>query len=135
MPTHDEITVHHDNDPGDNPWVLGPPPPETVVLVPYDPDWPRRYQRLAAAVRAALGDTALDIEHIGSTSVEGLAAKDVIDIDLTVADPARTCTCSARTVPRSSGTACSATGCAPTPTTATATSRRNDRLFHAAGMR
>jgi GrpB-like predicted nucleotidyltransferase (UPF0157 family) len=87
MPTHDEITAHHDNSPDDNPWVHGPPPPETVVVVPYDPDWPRRYQRLAANVRTALGDTALDIEHVGSTSVEGLAAKDVIDIDLTVADP------------------------------------------------
>jgi GrpB-like predicted nucleotidyltransferase (UPF0157 family) len=42
---------------------------------------------MATTIRAALGDAALDIEHIGSTSVEGLAAKDVIDIDLTVADP------------------------------------------------
>lgn len=87
MPTFEEITRHPEPDPSENPWVLGPPPPETVTIVPYDPGWPRRYRDLAAGIRAALGDTALDIEHVGSTSVEGLAAKDVIDIDLTVADP------------------------------------------------
>jgi GrpB-like predicted nucleotidyltransferase (UPF0157 family) len=87
MPTHEEITEHHGNDPDENPWVVGPPPPETVRIVPYDPVWPRRYRELAAAIRGALGDAALDIEHVGSTAVEGLAAKDVIDIDHTVADP------------------------------------------------
>jgi GrpB-like predicted nucleotidyltransferase (UPF0157 family) len=87
MPTFDDITRHHDADPDEDPWVLGPPPAETVQLVPYDPGWPRRFDDLSAAVRAVLGDTALDIEHVGSTSVPGLAAKDVIDIDLTVADP------------------------------------------------
>lgn len=65
----------------------GPPPPTPVVIVDYLPVWPHRYQELAAQIRAALGDVALDLEHVGSTSVEGLAAKDVIDIDLTVADP------------------------------------------------
>lgn len=87
VPTNEEITRHHDSDPSENPWVNEPPKPETIVLVPYDPDWPRRYQALSAEVRAALGDTVLDVEHVGSTSVEGLAAKDVIDINLTVADP------------------------------------------------
>lgn len=87
MPTFEEITRHHDNDPSENPWVIGPPAPETVAIVSYDPEWPRRYQALSAGIHAALGDAVLDIEHVGSTSVEGLAAKDVIDIDLTVADP------------------------------------------------
>ncbi|MBB4912682.1 GrpB family protein [Actinophytocola algeriensis] len=87
MPTFDEITRHHDTGPDEDPWVLGPPPPETVQVVPYDPGWPRRYEELSAAVREALGHAVLDIEHVGSTSVEGLAAKDVIDIDLTVGDP------------------------------------------------
>lgn len=87
MPTYEEITMHHDADPDEDPWVLGPPPPETVVLVPYDPGWPARFLDLAGKIRAVLGDIALDVEHVGSTSVPGLAAKDVIDIDLTVADP------------------------------------------------
>lgn len=87
VPTFEEITRHDDNDPSENPWVNGPPPPETVAIVAYKPDWPRRYQAAAAEIRKALGAVVLDIEHVGSTSVEGLAAKDIIDIDLTVADP------------------------------------------------
>ncbi len=87
MPTFDEITRHTDSDPSEDPWVLGPPQPETIKIVPYDPRWPHRYEALSAGIRAALGEVVLDLEHIGSTSVEGLAAKDVIDIDLTVADP------------------------------------------------
>jgi GrpB-like predicted nucleotidyltransferase (UPF0157 family) len=87
VPTFDEITRHHDNDPDEDPWVLGPPPPETVRIVPHDPAWPARYRELSAAVRAVLGDAVVDIEHVGSTSVAGLAAKDVIDINLTVGDP------------------------------------------------
>ncbi|HEV3359417.1 MAG TPA: GrpB family protein [Pseudonocardiaceae bacterium] len=87
VPTFAEITRHHDADPDEDPWVNGPPPPETVEIVAYNPEWPRRYQSLAAEIRAALGSTIVDIEHVGSTSVSGLAAKDVIDIDLIVADP------------------------------------------------
>jgi GrpB-like predicted nucleotidyltransferase (UPF0157 family) len=87
MPTNEQITRHHDNDPDENPWVNGPPPPETVELVPYDPGWPHRYRTLSADIRDALAETVLDIEHVGSTSVPGLAAKDVIDMNLTVADP------------------------------------------------
>ena len=87
MPSAEEITRHHDPDPDEDPWVLGPPAPETVTIVAYDPQWPRRFETLASRGRDALGETALDVEHMGSTSVEGLAAKDVIDIDVTVADP------------------------------------------------
>ena len=87
MPSAEEITRHHDPDPDEDPWVLGPPAPETVTIVAYDPQWPRRFETLASRIRDALGETALDVEHVGSTSVEGLAAKDVIDIDVTVADP------------------------------------------------
>ncbi len=85
--TFAEITRHHDPDPDENPWVHGPPAPSPVRIVPYDPDWPRRYRDLAAGIRRALGAAVLDLEHVGSTSVAGLAAKDVVDIDLTVADP------------------------------------------------
>jgi GrpB-like predicted nucleotidyltransferase (UPF0157 family) len=59
-----------------------------VLLADYDPAWPALYEREAARIRAVLGDRALLLEHIGSTSVPGLAAKPIIDILLVVADPA-----------------------------------------------
>jgi GrpB-like predicted nucleotidyltransferase (UPF0157 family) len=57
-----------------------------LVLADYDPEWPELYQREAAKIRAALGPGALQIEHAGSTSVPGLAAKPIIDIVVVVAD-------------------------------------------------
>jgi len=87
MPTHADITRHHDPDPNENPWVNGPPKPGPVTIVDYDPDWPGRYDRLAADIRTALGAKVLEIDHVGSTSVPELPAKDIIDIVLTVADP------------------------------------------------
>lgn len=56
----------------------------TVQIVPADPAWPRRFAALAAELRAVLGDQAERIDHIGSTSVPGLGAKDVIDIQVSV---------------------------------------------------
>lgn len=56
------------------------------LLVPYDPVWPRRFADLRAAILGDLGAEVLGIDHIGSTSVPGLASKDVIDIQVTVAD-------------------------------------------------
>jgi dephospho-CoA kinase len=53
-------------------------------LVEPDPTWPAQAERLAARVRRAAGERALRVDHIGSTSVPGLAAKDVIDLQLTV---------------------------------------------------
>jgi dephospho-CoA kinase len=61
--------------------------PEQLRLRPYDPTWPVQYERLAARIRYATG--GLPVDHIGSTSVPGLTAKDVIDIQLTVADLAQ----------------------------------------------
>lgn len=84
----DEIVRHHDPDPSINPWVHGKPPEEDIVVAPYDPAWPVLYAELARRIEDALGPAALDIEHVGSTAVPGLAAKPVIDIDVTVADPA-----------------------------------------------
>lgn len=49
-----------------------------------DPTWPQQYARLAARIRHALAPADLRIDHIGSTAVPGLAARDVIDIQLTV---------------------------------------------------
>jgi GrpB-like predicted nucleotidyltransferase (UPF0157 family) len=64
------------------PRVLG----STVLLVDYDPDWPAQFEQERDAIRGALGDRALRVEHVGSTSVPGLAAKPVIDIMLVVPD-------------------------------------------------
>jgi GrpB-like predicted nucleotidyltransferase (UPF0157 family) len=88
VPTAEEITRHHELISGEDPWVSGPPRPEPVEVVEYDPAWPGNFQRIARILRAALSDAALFIEHVGSTSVPGLAAKPVIDVDLAVSDPA-----------------------------------------------
>jgi GrpB-like predicted nucleotidyltransferase (UPF0157 family) len=58
---------------------------EPIIIVDYDPDWPVQFVRRAQAIRDALGDTALRIDHIGSTSIPGMAAKPIIDIQVTVA--------------------------------------------------
>ncbi|MEU1545030.1 GrpB family protein [Nocardia sp. NPDC005745] len=58
-----------------------------VVLEDYNPAWPDWYAEEEAVIRAALGEVALRIEHTGSTSVPGLAAKPLIDILLLVPDP------------------------------------------------
>ncbi|QCS61854.1 GrpB family protein [Achromobacter denitrificans] len=89
MATPEAIMKHYDADPDEDPWVRGKPAPAPVEVVPYDPAWPRRFGELEARIREALGPAALDVEHMGSTAVPGLAAKPVIDIDLTVADPTR----------------------------------------------
>lgn len=62
--------------------------PEQVEVVAPDPGWPEQFRRVEARIRHAIGDVALSIEHVGSTSVPGLWAKPVIDVDLTVADSA-----------------------------------------------
>lgn len=56
-----------------------------ITIVPYNPQWPAEFRRIAQPLREALGPLALRIDHIGSTAVPGLAAKDVIDIQVTVA--------------------------------------------------
>jgi GrpB-like predicted nucleotidyltransferase (UPF0157 family) len=59
-----------------------------IQIVDYDPEWPQLYEREAERVKSALGDRVLLIEHVGSTSVPGFAAKPKIDILLVVADSA-----------------------------------------------
>ena len=66
------------------PHVLAGP----VVLVDYDLAWPESFRREAERIRSVLGDRALRIEHVGSTSVPGLAAKPIIDMVLAVPDSA-----------------------------------------------
>ncbi|MEU6265164.1 dephospho-CoA kinase [Saccharopolyspora shandongensis] len=60
------------------------PPTRSPELVDPHPEWPRQARRLIARVERAAGDKALRIDHIGSTSVPGLPAKDIIDLQLTV---------------------------------------------------
>ena len=58
-----------------------------IVIADYDSTWPSRFQHEEERIWQALGATARRIEYIGSTTVPGLAAKPVIDILVTVADP------------------------------------------------
>jgi len=60
----------------------------TIRIVDYDPRWPELFDGHRKAIARVLGDRALGIEHIGSTSVPGLAAKPIVDILLVVADSA-----------------------------------------------
>ena len=57
-----------------------------IAIVDYNPDWPNQFEQYKSRIQSALADKALKVDHIGSTSVPGLAAKDVIDIQITVAD-------------------------------------------------
>jgi GrpB-like predicted nucleotidyltransferase (UPF0157 family) len=59
-----------------------------IVLVDYDPRWPTMFVREASRIRGAIASLAIRIEHVGSTSVPGLAAKPIIDIVLAVPDSA-----------------------------------------------
>jgi GrpB-like predicted nucleotidyltransferase (UPF0157 family) len=58
----------------------------SLVLADYDPQWPESYAEHERRIQAALGPTAVQVEHIGSTSVPGLAAKPIIDVLVTVED-------------------------------------------------
>ncbi len=57
-----------------------------IALVEYDPRWPELFDLEANRIRSALGNRALQLEHVGSTSVPGLCAKPIIDMLLVVAD-------------------------------------------------
>lgn len=59
-----------------------------IVLAPYDPTWADDFEAQATRIRTALGPVATAVEHVGSTSVPGLAAKPIIDINLLVIDSA-----------------------------------------------
>jgi GrpB-like predicted nucleotidyltransferase (UPF0157 family) len=53
---------------------------ESVIVVAYDPDWPRRFEQERAVLAAVFAESEATIEHVGSTAVPGLGAKPVIDI-------------------------------------------------------
>ena len=85
VPTPEEITRHHDE--GEVVYVGAHPTGYVVRIEEPDPSWPQRYAELEELIIVALGDRLLAIQHIGSTSVPGLPAKPIIDIDVAVADP------------------------------------------------
>jgi GrpB-like predicted nucleotidyltransferase (UPF0157 family) len=68
--------------------LIGGPEGGRVRLSPYRAEWAERFTAERERIAAALGPSAERIEHIGSTSVPGLAAKPIVDILVAVADPA-----------------------------------------------
>ncbi len=62
---------------------------QQVHLIPYDPTWPSRFEEERAALERVFGDSAVRIEHIGSTAVPGLVAKPILDILVGVEDLVR----------------------------------------------
>jgi GrpB-like predicted nucleotidyltransferase (UPF0157 family) len=68
--------------------LVGEPPKrwESIVIEDYDPAWVDRFAAAGLSLRDVLGDLVIGIEHVGSTSVPGLPAKPIIDIDLTIDD-------------------------------------------------
>jgi GrpB-like predicted nucleotidyltransferase (UPF0157 family) len=67
--------------------VGGPLPQyQEVVIADYDPTWPHWFESAAFRIREAIGDKVLQLDHVGSTSVRGLPAKPLIDINMVVAD-------------------------------------------------
>ena len=57
-----------------------------VVVVSYDEAWSSAFEAIKAEIEAALGDLLLRVEHVGSTSVQGMSAKPCIDIDVVIRD-------------------------------------------------
>nr|MCR5695084.1 GrpB family protein [Clostridia bacterium] len=57
-----------------------------VVVLPYDEQWKQDFLMIKNELISALGQLAMRIEHVGSTSVEGLSAKPIIDIDVVIKD-------------------------------------------------
>jgi len=66
--------------------IIGEIEQPTIVIADYNPEWPERFRQEEVRIRAALGEAALSVEHIGSTSVPGLAAKAIVDILVAVED-------------------------------------------------
>jgi GrpB-like predicted nucleotidyltransferase (UPF0157 family) len=72
---------------GASPYVAGAAPGRVLHVVEPDPTWPAQAVAVIARIRAALGDVAVEVEHVGSTAVPGLPAKPILDLDLVVGDP------------------------------------------------
>ena len=57
-----------------------------IIVLPYDEQWKHDFLQIKAELTNALGQLAIEIEHVGSTSVQGLSAKPIIDIDVVIKD-------------------------------------------------
>ena len=57
-----------------------------VIVLPYDEAWESAFKSIKSEIKAALGDIAIGIEHIGSTSVKGMSAKPCVDVDVVICD-------------------------------------------------
>lgn len=57
---------------------------KNVIVLSYDSNWSHEFEKIKVYLEKALGDTILGIEHVGSTSIEGLAAKPIIDLDVII---------------------------------------------------
>ncbi|GFF45919.1 UPF0157 protein BH1888 [Aspergillus udagawae] len=67
--------------------IISTRPQIPIEIVDYDPSWPTAFASIAERIKSALGPKALTVNHVGSTSVPGLPAKAIIDVDLVVPDP------------------------------------------------
>ncbi len=55
-----------------------------VIVEDYNPEWKKEFERISSELLAVLTEKIISIEHVGSTSVQGLAAKPIIDIDIVI---------------------------------------------------
>lgn len=84
--TSKEIMTFYVAHPSDSYFVEGVPPIEMVEVVPYNHLWPNIYENIASIIKQKLGVNVEAIDHIGSTAIPEIAAKPIIDIDLSVCD-------------------------------------------------
>lgn len=59
-----------------------PEPTRVIEVVPYNPRWKKEFAKIRDMIDSYIGDLIITIEHVGSTSVEGLSAKPIIDLDV-----------------------------------------------------
>ncbi len=71
----------------DGPELVGGQERRAISIVPYDATWPEAFENQRRRIVEALGALAVRVDHIGSTAVEGLPAKPIVDIDVSVDDP------------------------------------------------
>ena len=82
----EDIVRDYVDDGSSTEWLNTRKAPSKMTIVEPNPAWPQRFLDTKARIEGVLGSTAVAIHHAGSTSVPGLPAKDIIDIDLVVKD-------------------------------------------------